>query len=183
MIGNQLALGEFDWDDYVTAAAPVETAEQWVKKFEASYRKTHSLTNATWANDWLKYFRRLPQGKALKAEHLIDVCLNTPENSASRSRCVLRLQSLADFAGVEVDLLKYKGTYGCGKQKPRELPSDEVIQEWCSGELIPNPAWRNVLGLMAIYGLRPHEVFLGELRGNQYFVREGKTGAILCYSA
>lgn len=177
IIGNQVALGEFDWTEYLTNLAPTDTAEEWIQKFEASYRRSHSLADSTWNNDWLKYLKRLPQGKPLRAEFLIDVCLNTPEDSATRSRCCLRLQALADYAGVEVDLLKYKGVYGRGKQKPRDLPSDELIQEWCAGELIPNKKWRKVLGIMATYGLRPHEVFLGEIReDDQFSVREGKTG-------
>lgn len=177
IIGNALVEGSFDWSNYIEIPAQSDHAEALISKFEKHYRRAHSLQDSTWANDWLKWLKRLPLDKPLSAERLIDAALTTEENTAGRSRCCLRLQSLADFAGVEVDLLKYKGSYGRGKQKARELPSDSLIQEWCSTEFIPNPKWRNVLGLMAAYGLRPHEAFLGELRDDgQYFVREGKTG-------
>lgn len=40
---------------------------------------------------------------------------------------------------------------------PRDLPTDETIAQW--RERIPNPNWQYAYGLIAVYGLRPHEVF------------------------
>jgi hypothetical protein len=54
-----------------------------------------------------------------------------------------------------IDLLR--GNYSSKDTVPRDLPSDEEILEW--SHAISDPRWRQVYGLMATYGLRPHEVF------------------------
>lgn len=64
-------------------------------------------------------------------------------------------KAVAKFAGVGADFSAIKGKY---KPKPiSDVPSDAEIEAiW---ESISTPGWRWVYGMLATYGLRPHEVF------------------------
>lgn len=84
---------------------------------------------------------------------------------------------LAKFAGVDYDPTDYRGRYR--PNHPRSIPDDRAIVEFWSA--MRNPGWRWVVGMMATYGLRNHEVFrldyaaLGE--GDRVVqVLAGKTG-------
>ena len=178
LLGEQLIAGKFDWDDYSRQVRlPSVSCQAWVERFEKNYRKNHTLKQSSWTNGWAKYFRKLPKDKPLSAEVLIDACLSIEDNTAARRLCCARMQALADFAGIEVDLLKYQGRYGRNSVKARELPSDELISEWCQADKIPNARWLRVLRLISAYGLRPHEAMLGGIRTDgRYQVEKGKTG-------
>jgi hypothetical protein len=83
---------------------------------------------------------------------------------------------LAEFAGLQVDFSNLRGNYSPKKVQPHDLPSDATIAQW--RDKIPNPDWQRAYGLIAAYGLRPHELFkctfeaLPELR----VLDETKTG-------
>ena len=86
---------------------------------------------------------------------------------------------LARFSGVKYDASRYKGNYSPRKVNPRDIPSDSAIAEYF--HKIKNPAWRWVYGLIATYGLRPHEAFFVDfdrLRDGEpiLYIKEGKTG-------
>jgi integrase len=57
---------------------------------------------------------------------------------------------------------KYKGNYSASRVDPRFLPTDSAIALWRS--TISNPAWQWVAGMLAVYGLRNHEVFRLDLK-------------------
>ncbi|ESA37725.1 phage integrase [Leptolyngbya sp. Heron Island J] len=179
LLGAKLVTGQFDWSDYGDRTkAGQRTIGQWIEKFEQDYRSRNQLKHRTWRNGWLKYFRSLKWDEQLSSEALIEAVLSKPANTATRKQICTRLQAFADYADLEVDLLRFKGRYGRASQKAKELPSDKLIAEWCGGDLIRSPEWRRVAGLIAAFGLRPHEAFLGELQDDgQFRVREGKTGA------
>jgi integrase len=70
---------------------------------------------------------------------------------------VTTLGKLARFAGLDADFSGMRGTYSSRAVNPRDLPSDEDIAYWF--ELIKNANWRYAYGLIAAFGLRPHETF------------------------
>jgi hypothetical protein len=90
------------------------------------------------------------------------------------------IAALARFAKIPYDGHRYRGKYSFwNSTKPRDLPTDEQIAKVYSS--MGDPSWRWVLGMMATYGLRNHEVFyveLDRLRDGQSIIRvtEGKTG-------
>jgi integrase len=175
VIAAQLIERRFDWAEYLPQA---ETKPQWdvpltdrVAQFEA-----HLLTQAspgaaalasrktTWDKAYAPYLKKL---LALVDEHphrpleeaLEGVLEALPRHARSRQVACTALRAFAEFQGLALpeDFARLGGTYGSGKTQRRHLPSDEVIVEW--RDRIPNPAWRQVYGLMATYGLRNHEVF------------------------
>lgn len=164
-IGASVVAGKFTWNDWpYRGKGKVKTAADWIAEFEQDYRSRHELRDASWVENWAKYYGRLPQGKELTAENILAVVTATRQNSAARRRCCLALGHLAEFAGLELDLTAYRGNYGRGKERPKELPSDEEIAFWCGPDSpIKHQGWRRIIGLIAAYGLRPHEAMLGRI--------------------
>lgn len=91
-------------------------------------------------------------------------------------------QALAKHAGLTINLSDIKGRYRPKPLKPSDLPSDsEIEQIW---ESLRSPGWRWVYGMLATYGLRPHEVFriadyggIGSETGQISIIDDSKTGA------
>ena len=182
-LNSKLLTNKFDWSDYRRNKAQVaENAGFWVDKFEKNYRTKNAIHDRSWKSGWSVFLKLLPRDEPLTSKLLLEAVLSKEPNTSQRKKACSRLQALADFAKVDIDLSEYAGNYGHGSVKPRSLPSDELISEWCGGAHIKSDEWRLVLGLIAAFGLRPHEAFLGKLAkdtdGKWVFrVDEGKTGA------
>lgn len=89
-------------------------------------------------------------------------------------------KSLAKYARIDYDPTPYQGNYSPKRPQPRDIPSDAAIVEFWRG--LQNPGWKFVMGLIAAYGLRPHEAFqvdFDRLRSGDrvLWVLGGKTGA------
>jgi integrase len=181
-VGALLDCKQFDWTPYLKPAMPdPETVNEWVQRFEADYfsrRARSHKTETTWQGDYQKVFRRLPQDQALSVALLKQAILETPPDSKTRKRACMVLGAIARFANLEFDPKPFAGSYSPRRVSPRDLPTDEVIAEQYA--TLTNPGWQWVYGMIATYGLRPHEVFrldLDELKKGQKIVSvlDGKT--------
>lgn len=77
---------------------------------------------------------------------------------------------------MAIDLKPQKGKYGESSTEPRDIPPDELIIQW--HDQIPNPQWQWVYGMLATWGLRPHEAFFCEFIDlHTIYVNDGKTKA------
>lgn len=157
----------FAWSDYLpelkTENEPepelIKTIAQWVEEFEAFYfesRKRTPQSQLTWSKDYLCSFRKLT-GETLSKEAILGTVKTTEPETKTRQRVCMALSALAKFAGIEVDLEALKGNYSADKVNPRTLPSDDVIAAY--RDKIPDEKLRWVYGMLATYGLRPHEIF------------------------
>jgi integrase len=183
-IGALLDCGEFTWDDWMrTTKATPKSIKDWIDLFEKDYfarRARTARTETTWKGDYMKAFRLLPVDQDLTIDRLIAAILETPPDTKSRKRACMAIASLANFASVPIDASKYAGTYSPKKVTPRNLPGDDTILN--VAQSIHNTQWLWVYGMIATYGLRPHEVFrvnhaqlgMGEV---VIQVMSGKTGA------
>ncbi|WP_218081056.1 site-specific integrase [Anthocerotibacter panamensis] len=164
-IGGLLTQGKFDWANYLTPEQVVakETVGHCVTTFEASYfskRKRTPQTQTTWDGDYWMVYRTLPTEKVLTLDVLTAAALGTEPDTRTRQRFCMALGALARFAGLDpAPLVELRGNYGTDSTLPRELPSDEQVMEaWQN--LSHAPAWvRWAYGMMAAYGVRPHELF------------------------
>ncbi len=163
-IGAALLLKEFRWSDYGRGdkQPAKQTVAAWCKAFEVHYFESterNPTTEATFKRNYFAYLKRLPQNQALTWESLERVIKATQPNSSERARSCSALKRFGLFAGINVSFMneKLRGTYSSFKTAPRDLPSAQLIVEWWSK--IPNRDWRWVYGMLATYGLRPHEVF------------------------
>lgn len=178
----------------ITLGLPIEaessptakTTGQWVAEFEEDYfskRKRTDASRLTWDKDYLATFRKLDPDAKLTGERLLKLVLSTPPDTRLRKRCCYVLGALAKFAGIEVNLAPYSGSYNHNKVKRRNLPADDLIIN-CHNQ-IDDPAWRWVYGMLATYGLRNHEVFrldYQEITKTEVLrVLDGKTGSRIVY--
>lgn len=146
----------FDWKDYGFTEAdrlsmPIS---QLLEEFKAECLKRGKIKPDTWENTWFYTLKKLLTTTPLRESLVLAVVLSLEPDSRAREVTCQRLQRLCDFAGLEMDLSEYKGKY---EPKPRDIPSDELITEW--RDRIPNEAWRWAYGVIATFGLRPHELF------------------------
>ena len=161
-ISGLIALKEFDWGDYIISSKgyEIESAGFWIDKFEADYfnkRDRNSKTETTW-KDYCKVFNRFDKSQKLTAESLLEVVLQTTPDSRSRKRACTYTKCLARFAEIEFDPSEYKGNYSADAVEIRDIPSDELIQQWRDRFPVKH-GLRYAFGLLAAYGLRPYELF------------------------
>lgn len=162
-LDSMIILGSFTWEKWDQKPLPSgdrpreKKVSDWVAEFERHYWQTRTKTASRQENyrhDYERPFSDLPEGK-LTAKLLIQAVLEkSPPDSRKRKRYCMAFGCLAKFAGIEVDLEKYKGNYVAPM---RVIPSDEDLQQVI--DKIGNPQWRWIAALLATYGLRPHEVF------------------------
>ena len=183
LIAGEMASKTFDWRKYMKSERLPENrpCKVWVERFRIQYLSQNTLQESTWRGDWEKIYKRLPQDEPLTAELLQALALQPEKNSRNRLETCRKLQKLADFADIKVDLLRHEGTYGPSKVRDRDIPTDEEIAQWWSK--IPAASWRWVFGMMAAFGLRDHEVFFTEWSDEGLWVMKGKTGRRLVHQA
>lgn len=177
-LGGLLALGRFSWDLYMkpkSEESQEKTVAQLAQAFKDEYLRSHKIEELTWRETWQRTFDRLPQGEPLSEASILVVVLATENHTRNRELTCQRLQRLAGFAGLEMNLRSYQGEYNERTTKPRDIPADELIVQW--RDCLPNPAWQWVYGIIAAFGLRPHEAFFCEfIDSHSLEVFKGKTG-------
>lgn len=179
-VAGLVQAGRFSWEPYLREKRSGEkSVADWITEFEADYftrRERNSKSELTWKKDYANTFKKLPLDALLTVELIIDTVKGTEADSKARKRVCTVLGSLATFAGLEVDLKPYRGTYSPNSVEPHELPSDELIAQWFYR--IPNPQWQQVFALLATYGIRPSEVWCLEFADLPILTvtDEGKTG-------
>lgn len=178
-VGGLLAQGQFDWAEYLQESQQHQAgdAQAWINKFEADYysRRGHTpTTETTWKSDYLPAWRLL--GDELTPEALLSAVAQVPANTRKRKLVCEKLMALAKFAGMPIDLKPYIGNYGVGETAPRYIPSKAEIET--SRDMLKNH-WQWAYGILATYGLRPHEIFFCEISPEHPYllkVLRGKTG-------
>jgi integrase len=156
LIGGQLAMHTFSWEPWLKTPATSETVADWVRVLKGQVLST--CKEITWKKDYQYTFDKLPQNEALTVWMLQKLIADTAPNSKSRKRVATACNRLARVAGLEeTDFRKLAGNYGIKSTAPRKLPSDEEILKWF--EKIDKPRDRWAYGMLATYGIRPHELF------------------------
>jgi hypothetical protein len=97
---------------------------QLVSEFKDEYLRSQKGKETTWKETWQRTFDRLPQNEPLQEASILAVVLITEAHTRNRELTCQRLQRLADFAGVKVDLKTYKGEYN---ERSTEPVSGQII--------------------------------------------------------
>jgi integrase len=153
----------FQWSDWLRRDSDSESgslAGEWIKRFEIDYwnrRDRNQQSETTWRTDYRTILNKLSVDEPLSPEQLLNVINDIPPDSRQRKRAVQVCSALAKFAGFQSDFSSLVGSYSPKRVNPRFLPSDEAIV--AARDAITNEAWRWVVGVIACYGLRPHEAF------------------------
>ena len=186
-LAGLLACKEFKWGIYLKDVPQAPSAvyiKDLISAYEEFYfqtRQRNHKTETTWKIDYYRIFKKLPQDEFLTKEAIMKIVTATQPDTRYRMRVCMSLQTLANFAELDVNLKPYKGKYSPKKATPRDLPDDTTIAKYFYE--IEDEAWRWVYGMLATYGLRNHEVFRLDFnviaKGN-YIVNVGensKTGS------
>jgi hypothetical protein len=166
-IGSLLVRERFRWEN-VLKADPAEqeqlTVRYWVKQMERQYfeaRSTTLQTETTWRTNYHDVYKHLDDDAYLTVDLLKATILERTEpDSRQRLRYCLALAALGRLAGLDVAALSaLKGNYSATKTATRVLPTDvEILEAWHN--LSHAPPWvRWSFGMIACYGLRPHELY------------------------
>ncbi len=193
VIGGLLACKEFSWEPYLkqnSVSATPKTCREWAEEFEQDYftRRARTPKSETTFREYRLVLHRLPADAPLTAEVMKQLIFATPPDTRTRKRVCSVMKQLATLAEIELEVKAYTGSYSSAKALPRNLPEDALIAEWrfcfadASRSHITNRAWQWVYGMLAVYGLRPHEIFnldLESLRSSEKVLNilDGKTGS------
>jgi integrase len=161
-VGALLDCKQFSWEPYLPTVLPKgETVGEWISRF-TEWRSQHDpVAPVTWQTDYSQPFNQLPGDAILTADLLVQVISQTKPNTRTRRRYCLAYQQLARFARIDLNTASLIGSYSAQKVNPRDIPDDSTILEIFTE--IEHPGWRWVYGMIAAYGLRPHEAFFTDL--------------------
>ncbi|WP_287128011.1 hypothetical protein [Candidatus Cyanaurora vandensis] len=188
-IGGDLARRVFDWTPYLKRQQPLpeRPLSEQLAAFRDYFLTEQGYSLSTLQSTYVPYFNQLTRTATayphLDLKTLIERTLReVPAQPRGRQLACTAFRQFLLFVGLDAsDLGRYRGSYNQRQQVPRQLPDDATIAQWY--QRIPNPHWRLVYGLMATYGLRPHECFsvdLTPLQSGQSVLwvgQETKTGA------
>jgi len=189
-IGGELARQVFDWTPYLKVEQrPLKQqplAEQ-IAAFKDYFLRERGHNPSTLQSVYIPYFNHLTRTAQANPDQplktWVELTLRSiPAQTRGRQLACTAFKQFLTFLGEDVgDLGRFRGSYSQRQQTPRHLPDDATIVRWF--HRIPNPQWRLLYGLMATYGLRPHECFqvdLSQLQTEQHILWVGeqtKTGA------
>jgi integrase len=155
-LSHQLRQGEFSWAAW--DARP--ESELTVEGFRTATRRvfeSRPRSAASWGTKWQPALNKLPPSGALTGADLERVVRRMPENSAGRqvtgSIYAMVLDALQmSSAGVR----KAASGYSRSAVRRREVPSEAEIEDLM--DRLGPPHWYWTVGVVATFGLRPHEV-------------------------
>lgn len=179
-VGVLLESGSFEWEPYIRHRS-IGSVGEWVGKLKDEYFAAGGQV-VTWSGDYDQAFKKLPADRQLSLKLLVDVVKQVEPNTKQRQRVCMAFARLARFAELDpARIVALRGRYSSSAVDPRSLPTDGLIAEWQAG--IASPGWRWCFGMLACYGLRPHELFHCDLADfpTVRIEKETKTGARFCW--
>ncbi|MBD2449851.1 integrase [Nostoc sp. FACHB-152] len=145
-----------------------------IQEYEQQFWKTHEQNRQgirTWETHYLRHLKKLPQDLPMSAQALEVALERTKPNTSSRFFLVWQLKKFCEFCGIK----NFQTIYSYATPKPtptiRKVPTDEEIIQgfikigsplsvYASRENLTEPEqWQWAYGMLATYGLRPHELF------------------------
>ncbi|NBS92725.1 MAG: hypothetical protein EBT27_03150 [Betaproteobacteria bacterium] len=168
---RQLADGSFDWSYWCDGEAPGLTWRDAIAKLYRARVVLGRTSESTWQINYLGRLRQIPPGSQCTTDSMAAALLRYDRGSCSYKELYYLLRHLAKLVVVpfpEVPSPTYR------EAAPVAVPTDDEIVAWVCGA--GPSAW--YFGMMAVYGLRPHEIEGAVLIERDYCqVAEGtKTG-------
>lgn len=149
-----------------------------IQDYEQEFWKTHEKNRQgmrTWESHYLRHLKKLPADLPLTNQALESALLSTRPNSSARFFLIWQLRKFCDFC--QFDAQRLIDSYATSKPNPslRQIPDDgEIVagfekmgtplSPYTSKDNITFPdQWQWAYGMLATYGLRPHELFAIDL--------------------
>ena len=175
--------GNFDWADWAIQKplpkGKVANCKTWQAAIRVLYRRKVELgttSESTWITNYMGSLNVIPDLSAEVTTAAIEKAVTRYSRDQYTYRKMGMLcRSIADICGVEfpeIPTCTYKRA-----QTVYEIPTEDEIVEWVLSA--PQP-YRWHFGMMATYGVRPHELpELTQLEGKEHLIQihdETKTG-------
>lgn len=174
-LDSELALGQFKWSQWgYIPKVESGTIEAFLEQKRSQISESSIKTQYEAVLKWI-------DTKEITTEYLVKVIRErSKDHSKNRKTYTMVLTQLARYLGLDDKPIKAIA----GKYRPRpiessELPSDSrIVEIWES----MSDSWKWIYGMMATYGLRPHETFKVDVstENNQLIARvrnDTKTGS------
>jgi hypothetical protein len=190
-ITTQLRLNTFNWEMYGVKSKPKpqhRTMGEIKADFEENYWRDRPKSRKklnTYKTNYQAYFKKIPDSDRFNDKNIDKWIRSTDPDSYARDTLIKLIKKLAKQEGIEIKSYSCKPT-----PKPRILPTDREIELTFS--LLPEDiAWS--FGMIATYGLRTQEVFIGIEKHLDFFTssdnefhrfkvdEDNKTGERLVY--
>jgi len=150
LIERQLATGTFDWADWTGS-----TSLSWKLAIEKLHQKKVVLgktSQSTWEVNYMGRLKQIPPTSDFTAASMESALGRYRRDQCSYKELYYLLKHMAQLCGVpfpEVPVPTY------GKARLKAVPSDNEIVEWVQNS---DEVARWYFGMLATYGLRPHEI-------------------------
>ena len=156
-ITHLLKLGNFTWEPFGAKVKPkirimAEVKADFEKDYWRDKAKTRKTLN-TWNTHYRAIFKKIPDSDYFTEKNTQQWIETTLPNTETRRQLNWVIQTLAKFEGLQIKSYSCKVT-----PKPRIIPTDLEI-ELAFAAMPGNIAW--TFGMMATYGFRTQEVFIG----------------------
>ncbi len=156
----------------------VKTIENLIVDYQEEFWKTHEKNRQgikTWESHYLRHLKKLPQDTPLTKDALESTLKKSRPNSNSRFYLAWQLKKFCQFCGFDANQVIESYATPLPQPTLRKIPSDEDIVDGFSaiGEVLSSRAskdvtkpeqWQWLYGMLATYGLRPHELFAIDLQ-------------------
>ncbi|WP_414543861.1 integrase [Nostoc sp. CCY0012] len=148
--------------------------DQLIQEYEQEFWKNHQRNRQgirTWETHYMRHLKKLPQDVPMSEQALVTALEKTQPNTSSRFFLVWQLKKFGEFCGID----DFKAIYAYMTPNPhptiRKIPLDEEVLQgfekigmplsaYASKENVTLPEqWQWIYGMLATYGLRPHELF------------------------
>ena len=158
---RQLKTGTFEWPYWTGQEHSGVTWRDAIAKLYRARVVLGRTSESTWEINYMGRLRQLPPGGQVTAESIATALQKYDRGSCSYKEMFYLLRHLAKLVAVpfpEVPQPTYRDA------APLVVPTDDEIIAWVEGS---GPgAW--YFGMMATYGLRPHEIESAELIDRDY---------------
>jgi len=175
---SDLNLDRFDWADWGDPRAEPKTAADWAQ--ELATIKKGTITATSFESNYREPLESLPNRPLTEDMLIAHILGRSQPNTWTRNNDCMVFKQVAKLAGVPVDFGAIKGRYSPALLSPGDVPTDQDIEAtWMA---ISTPGWQWVYGMLATYGLRPHEAFriapqgLDSVTGKIAILEDSKTG-------
>ena len=157
---------------------PKKLIRDLIQEYKHEFWKTHEQNRQglrTWETHYLRHLKKLPTNVALSSEALEEALKATKPHTSSRFYSTWQLKKFCDFCKFDDEGLIDSYVTPPPKPKIRKIPNDEEIirgfsqigmalSPYVSKDNVALPdQWQWVYGMLAAYGLRPHELFAIDL--------------------
>lgn len=157
---------------------PVKLIGELFEEYEKEYWKTHERNRQglnTWRCHYLNYIKKLPKNESLSVKVLTQALDRTQPGTPGRRMMIWQLKKFCEFCGFNgVEIIN---SYTAKKASPkvRQIPTNpEIIQGFYkigaaldprgSSKAVQPEQWQWIYGILATYGLRPHEAYAIDLK-------------------